>query len=275
MDNSTHQPEESSESNALPEALQQVAYLYAAQPVPRPTAQATQQLMERLLREETMMRAPSLWRPSRWQILHIARWQVVLLGPAFWVVGILLLAAGFLIAPLLHKQDVINLLVIVLPFAPLVGIIHALRTLALRTHEVEASCLTNIVEITAAFALTIVGFDILLGVIATAAMALVHWAPFSVLLLTWLGPLLLLVGVSFPVALRWGALPAILIGGMPWLLLIIVAYMSQYPAPGHVSLLSHDTTQLALSGLSALIGLGLLLVLLLRGSSWQRHLMHY
>src|SRR5947207_3096634 len=55
MDNSAQQADSSRQSDidALPEALQRVAQLYAAQPVPRPTSAAKQQLMERLLSEET------------------------------------------------------------------------------------------------------------------------------------------------------------------------------------------------------------------------------
>ncbi|GHO63441.1 hypothetical protein KSC_023330 [Ktedonobacter sp. SOSP1-52] len=276
MDNSPHQLEKPRENDSLPETLQHIAHFYAAQPVPHPSAQATQNIMDRLLREETArMRTTLHWHSSPWQILRIARWQMVLLGPVFWILGVLLFAMCFLIAPFLRGQDIANLLIILLPFAPLVGIIHALRTLALRTHEVEASCATNIIEITAALALAIVGFDILLGMIATVALALLNFAPFVALLLTWLGPLLLLTGISLPVALRWGTLPALLIAGVPWLLLVTAAYMSQSPALDHVSLVSQNTTHLAFCGLCALIGLLLLLLLFLRGSNWQQYLLHY
>lgn len=283
MDNFNYQPDDSllapvnpqNDIETLPASLQRVAQLYAAQPAPQPTAEATEHLIERLLHEETAtVQANMLYnKPSRIRILHIARWQVLLLGPDFWVASVLLLVAGFLLSPIFGGETLVNLLIILLPLTAILSVIHTVRKLRLRAHEIEASCPTNIIETTAALVLAIVFFDVLLGVIATLALALANWAPFVALLATWLGPLLLLVSISLPVALRWGTLPAFLIGGGPWLYLIFTSFTSQRSEFGHVSLMNHNSASLQICWLSALIGLGLLLVLFLRGSSLQRHLL--
>lgn len=261
----------------LPEELLRTAQFYAVQPVPQPTREGTQLLMERLLREQaTTIQTARPWRVSRLQVLQVARWHIKLLGPWFWLIGVLLLMGSFVLAPsVLGGERTVNVLIMLLPLTAILSVIHAVRALSLRVHEVEASCPTNIVETAAGLVIAIVFFDALLGLVATTALTLAHWAAFGTLLITWLGPLLLLVGISLPVALRWGTLPAILIGGGPWGLLISIAFLQQNALAGHVSLLPQTSIQLALCGLSALVGLSLLLWLFLRGRSWQRYLLQY
>ncbi|GHO99800.1 hypothetical protein KSF_098480 [Reticulibacter mediterranei] len=284
MDNFMHQPDDTSltseirqqEIDALPAELQPIAHLYAMQPVPRPDAGAAQRLMERLLHEESAAEHANMsWRSSSLQILRVSRWQMLLLGPSFWVSSTLLLVATFLLLPVFGGEVLANLLIVLLPLTAILSVIRAVQKLSLRVHEIEASCPMNIVETTAALVLAIVFLNILLGLITTLALALTNWVPFVALLSTWLGPLLLLVSLSLPVALRWGTLPAFLIGGGPWLYLIVTSLVSQLMENGHVSLVNHNSTQFTLSWLSALLGLGLLLLWFLRGSNWQRHLLQH
>ena len=215
-------------------------------------------------------------RPSPLQILRVARWQMLLLGSSFWVSSVLLLVTALLLLPVFGGEVLANLLIVLLPLTAILAVIHAVHKLSLRVHEIEASCPTNIIETTAALVLVVVFLNILLGLMTTLALALTNWAPFVALLSTWLGPLLLLVSLSLPVALRWGTLPAFFIGGGPWLYLIFTSLVSQLlENDGHISLINHNSTQFALSWLSALLGLGLLLMFFLRGSSWQRHLIQH
>lgn len=284
MDNFTHQSGENhptsqdrqQEIDAQPDELQHIAHLYTMQPAPQPDAGAVQRLMERLLHEEIAAgQAKMPWKPSSLQVLRVARWQMLLLGPGFWVSSVLLLVAIFLLWPVLGGEVLANLLIILLPLTAILSVIHTVQKLSLRVHEIEASCPTNIIETTAALVLTIVFFTILLGLITTLALTLAHWTPFVALLATWLGPLLLLVSLSLPVALRWGTVPAFLVGGGPWLYLIFTSLVSQFLDSEPISLVNHTSTQFALSWLSALLGLGLLLTFFFRGSSWQRHLIQH
>jgi hypothetical protein len=91
-------------------------------------------------------------------------------------------------------------------------------------------------------------------------------------LASWLGPLLLLVGLSFPVALRWGARPAVLVGAGPWLLLWLSAAALPQVAAGPVVLASPEAASLLGHWLAAALGALVLLAFWLNGSAWQRRL---
>ena len=93
-------------------------------------------------------------------------------------------------------------------------------------------------------------------------------------LIDWLGPLLLLVAISFPVALRWGTLPAMLIGGGPWLILIVLAAGLPELLPAHFLTGTQTGFSLAFHLLAAGLGAAALLLLFLRGLTWQRLLVH-
>src|SRR5262245_27637138 len=96
---------------AFPEELQQVAQWYGAQPVPEPAPEFTRRLLLRLQEEEVAVNRVSFQRsrqPIR-QTLRIARWQLVLLGPWFWITSMLLLVLGGSVAPFLPQEEVIGL----------------------------------------------------------------------------------------------------------------------------------------------------------------------
>jgi hypothetical protein len=109
----------------------------------------------------------------------------------------------------------------------------------------------------------------MLGILATALMALVQWAPFGALLAAWMGPLLLLVGVSLLVALRWGAIPAAIIGGGPWLLLALASFLNPARALALIFALPLDFLSLTLHLVAAVLG-SLILIFLLRGPAWTQ-----
>jgi hypothetical protein len=254
----------------LPPELQLIAQRYAAQPVPHPTSEDTALLLTRLLTEETV--ATLSTAHQGWSILRtlrVARWRVRLLGPWFWIAGVLLLIFGALLAPIMNRDNAIMALILLLPLTGVLGLAHALRTTSPGLREIEASCPTSYVEVSAGLVLAIVGFDCMLGILATALMALVQWAPFGALLAAWMGPLLLLVGVSLLVALRWGAIPAAIIGGGPWLLLALASFLNPARALALIFALPLDFLSLTLHLVAAVLG-SLILIFLLRGPAWTQ-----
>jgi hypothetical protein len=265
-------PEEiASQDESLPEALRSVVQWYAAQSRPHPTPEASQRLLARLVEEEvTVARASFQARSSLLQTLRVTRWQLHLLGPWFWITSVLLLLLGFVIAPALSKEAAIPMLIYILPLMAILSMVYALRRVAPGLRDIEVSSPTGFVEMMAGLVLALVCFDGLLGVLATGAIALAQWASFSSVLTDWLGPLLLLVAISFPVALRWGTLPAMLVGGGPWLILIVLAAGLPELLPAQVltgvpigfSLVSHL--------LAAGLGGAVILLLFVRGLTWQR-----
>jgi hypothetical protein len=260
------QPEE------LPADLRAVARRYARQPAPRPAPADTARLVARLLAEEPAVRASAPpgdrgWTRGGARALRVARWRVRLLGRAFWVASVLVVALGAG-ASLLGRADLAHgaPLIMLAPLTASLGLAHALRTPSLGLRAVEASCPIGALEAGAGLVLTIVGFDCLFGLAATAAVAASGVAPFAALAAAWLGPLLLLAGVSLPIALRWGATPAAMIGGGPWLLLAAAA--ADGHGPGGLFRPPAEVAALAVHLAAAALGAALLLTTLRYGPAW-------
>ncbi len=253
----------------LPADLRAVAARFAAQPVPRPTPTDTARLVARLLAEEPIAAVTAFQQQRRvgWT-LRVARWRLRLLGPWFWVASVLLVALGAVCAPFLQGSDRVLPLVLLIPLSAVLGLAHAARTSSTGLRAVEASCPIGVVEVTTGLVLAIVACDCALGLVVTLGLAVLQWAPFVALLAAWLGPLLLLAGLSLPIALRWGALPAALVGGGPWLLLAALARLQPTGVFAHVFALPQDTRALILHVAAAAVGSAFLLLILLYGRTW-------
>lgn len=270
MDHQVGAPPDEPEA-ALPPDLRAVARRYARQLAPRPTASDTARLVARLLAEESTTgvardAATAEGARRRWaRALRVAGWRVRLLGPAFWVASVLLIAGAVLgVDRLAAHAPAWSALVLLAPLTAALGICHALRTPHRGLREVEASTAVGTPEALAGLVLAIVGCDCALGGLATLALALASVAPFVALLATWLGPLLLLSGVSLAVALRWGAGPAALVGGGPWVLLAAASRLEPvgiFAPPG-------DALAFALRLVAAALGGALVFLALLRGPAW-------
>lgn len=254
----------------LPPELRAVAARYAAQPVPRPTPSDTARLMARLLAEEP---SAALAVPSHdgrvLAALRVARWRMHLLGPWFWVASVLLLALGAAITPHMGRAGTALPLVALVPLTAVLGLAHALRTPSNGLRAVEASAPIGFVEVTVGLSLAIVACDGALGALATVVVALARWAPFAPLLAAWLGPLLLLAGISLPVALRWGTVPAMVIGAGPWLALAFSAILQPTGLGALIFALPHDAVSVLTHIAMATLGGGLFLLTLVRGETWR------
>jgi hypothetical protein len=257
----------------LPPDLLATAQRYAAQPVARPTPEQTRRLVDRLLAEPVI--APASNMPRRRTVLaamRVARWRVRLMSVPFWIACVLGLAVAGAVTAINITSSRMVPLVMALPLTAVLGLAQASRTPSRGLRDVESAAPVNRTTVMAASALAIVGLDCAFGLIATSFLALLSWAPFAALLVAWLGPLLLLAGLSLPVALRWGAVPAAIVGAGPWLALAVVAFV----IPGNstaaaVFALPHDTLSFALRISAAALGV-VVLLLFLRDSSWQRAL---
>jgi hypothetical protein len=261
-------------SDELPPDLQAVARSYAAQPVPRPSSAETARLIHALLTEAAFQAQDTHEKGSAplWRISVLTRWRVYLLGPWFWMTGILLLLAGILLARSLTISDLITLLILLLPLAAVLGLAHALRTPSAGLRAVEASCPVTFVQTSMSLGLALLAFDSLLGLVATLGFALANWAPFWNLLLAWLAPLLLLTAISLPIALLRNVRLAALVGGLPWLLLGLLALAEQNGPSIAKALFSlpQDTLSFSYHLVTIVLSLLLLIALTTFASKWQR-----
>ncbi len=269
-------PTSSWQQENLPAELQSIASTYASQPVPRPSSASTTRLMQRLLTEAAYVSQDRQIQESHrlWQTLALARWRVYLLGPLFWIVGMLLILFGSLLSSHSHAlaSSSVTRLVLLLPLTAVLSLAYALRTPPEGLRAIEASCPVNFVQTALGLGLAILAFDILLGLVATVVFALMNFAPFWNLLLAWLAPLLLLSAISLPLALLRGVRLAAVVGGLPWLLLGISALAEQnaHSWAGWLFSLPQDTLALASHLAMIVFSLILLGALLLSAPKWQR-----
>lgn len=254
----------------LPPELRALAARYAAQPGPRPTQDDTARLIARLLAEEPAAARAATPRYGRvMPALRVARWRLRLLGPWFWLASVLLLLASAGLTPAFFRASPIAPLVLVAPLTVVLGLAQALRTSSDGLRAVEATAPIGFVPVTAGLVLAIVAFDSAFGLLASALLAVLHWAPFAALVAAWLSPLLLLAGVSLPIALRWGTVPAAVVGTTPWLLLAGAVMLDRHSIYALAFALPGDTTSALAHAALALLGLVALLFTLLRGARWR------
>jgi hypothetical protein len=215
--------------NELPLDLQAVAKSYASQPVPRPSSAETAHLIHVLLAESAFLAQDThdQGSPHLWRMATLTRWRVYLLGPWFWMAGVLLLLVGIGLSQSFTVSDLITLLILLLPLAAVFGLVYALRAPSAGLRAVEASSSVTFAQTSMGLGLVLLAFYSVLGLLATLGFALAHWAPFWNLLLAWLAPLLLLTTISLPIALLRSVRLAALVGGVPWLLLGLLALAEQ------------------------------------------------
>ena len=262
------------QDDELPPDLQAAAKSYAAQSVPRPSLADTTQLLHTLLAEAAFHEQDTYDAKNDhlWDISMVARWRVYLLGPWFWITGVLLLPGGILLARALAISDLTTLLILLLPLTAVLGVTHALRTPSAGLRAVEASCPVSFAQTSMGLGLAILAFDGLLGGVATLGLALANFAPFWNLLLAWLAPLLLLTAISLPLAVVRSVRLAALVGGLPWLLLGLLA-LAEQPDQSFATLvfaLPQDPFSLAAHLAVVLLSLLLLIALTTLAPKWQR-----
>jgi hypothetical protein len=262
------------EREELPPDLQAVASSYAAQPVPRPSSAETTRLIHVLLTEAAFQTQDTREQGTShlWRIAVVTRWRLHLLGPWLWMAGVLLLLAGIELSRSLTVSDLITLLILLLPLAAVFGLAHTLHSPSAGLRAVEASSSITFAQTSIGLGLVLLVFDSVLGLVATLGFTLANWAPFWNLLLAWLAPLLLLTAISLPLALLRSVRLAALVGGVPWLLLGLLA-LAEQPGSGIAGVFfspPQDTLSFATHLAAIVLSLLLLVALITFAPKWQR-----
>lgn len=259
----------------LPAELLDIVHRYKMQPVPRPDYKDTSRLLKILLSEETVA---AVAHPQPVAVfsstLRIVRVRLQLLGFQFWIVNVCTLFLCTILAVFMQRERAVSLFMFYFPLMTISGVIHALRRDSRGLREVEEACPTSFLVVTVGCVLTIISFNCLLDLLATIGIAFVNWASFGAMLMAWLGPTLLLTGLAVPISLRWGTLPAIVIGVGPWLLLTGFALIDTFPGKfSLLNLLPHDQPGEFAYLLATVSGILILLSLVLQRAKWQRVLL--
>jgi hypothetical protein len=155
-------------------------------------------------------------------LLTLARTQVSLFGPGFWLVSALitLLGAGVVLSNVISDQALV--LRICGPLLAFLGTIIAFRGREARALELELVCLPNPLQLALARLVIVLGYDVGLGL----ALSLALWAGGSgqilTLTLAWLMPLLLVAGLALLLTLRFPVQTAASLAYGSWLAFLAV-----------------------------------------------------
>lgn len=246
---------------------------------PTPTEHDTQRLLAIL----TPM-LPPLARPvaSGWppmlennppsmlgQLLNMARLQISLLRPSFWLASALITLLGLLaVLPTeIGQRGQAELHAFVLrTFGPLlagVGIASIFRSARLGVLEIEMSCPISPLRLTLARLVVVLAYDLLLGLLMSLAFWLqAAWTQqadatagsLTALTLHWLAPLLLVTGLCLALSARLRPEIAVVISYAGWMSILLMTLTEQEMA-GNV--LASSELAIAVMGI-ALLAVGLL-----------------
>jgi hypothetical protein len=218
-----------------------LARLTSALPALSPVRQA---ICEHKLRQRTSLAF----------LLAMARTQVSLFGPGFWLVSALitLIGAGIVLSKVVSDQDVV--LRASGPLLAYLGTIAAFRGRDVRVLELELVCLPSPLQLAIARLVIVLGYDIGLGL----ALSLVLWAGGAeqvlALTLTFLMPLLLVAGLALLLSLRLSIQAAASLAYGIWLVVLAVT------ATSHLQLLLLAPVREVLLGCIGLMGLAIALL---------------
>lgn len=149
-------------------------------------------------------------------LLALIRPQICVLGRPFWVATVVIL----LLATWLALQSGTNGQLPLLMLAPLtgaIGIVYAFRSMDERVLEVEAASAMTWQQLVLARMVLIIGMNVsVLSAVSLVAWLLIPGLSFSMLLLSWLTPLLVWASIALNVSLRSGHWPAMLVSFATW-----------------------------------------------------------
>jgi hypothetical protein len=196
---------------------------------PRPTTNQTHLLLAQLastLPKSSPVRAAVRKRhENTWKrlllFIRIARIQVSLLRPAFWLLSILVLFLGGLIivSPSTDQSFVLRVVGPGLAYFCTLGLFRGTR---LGMLECELSCPPSLQQLTLARLLIVLGYDASLGLLASLLLSLSGEGNFLLLVAHWLFPLLLVTGLALFLSLRYTMQVAASVAYGCWLLLAIL-----------------------------------------------------
>ena len=197
-------------------------------------------------------------------LLTTARAQVSLFGLGFWLVSALitLVGAGVVLSNVVPDQALV--LRASGPLLAYLGTIVAFRGRGARALELELVCLPSPLQLAVARLVIVLGYDVGLGL----ALSLALWAGGTgdvlALTLSWLMPLLLVVGLALLLSLRLSSQAAASLAYGSWLAVLAIGSTSNLQA----LLLAPE-----LIVLPGCIGLVLLVIALLRMHTNMHHLL--
>jgi hypothetical protein len=232
LDSSEHLEQALREQGETPDEIAELApalFALRAWNAPAPTGTDKQRLLARLtplLAELSLVRQVlRAQRRDAWgrllTFLEVARAQVSILQPSFWLLSAFLVLLGFL-AHFVIPGSYALILQIVGPFLAYLGTQAIFRCVRLHMLEFELSCPPSPQQLTIARLLVVLLYDIGLGLLLSLLLLTRGGESFLALTLDWLMPLLLIMGLTLLLSLRFSIYLAAAIAYIGWLMLLVL-----------------------------------------------------
>lgn len=249
---------ENSELNCVFEQLEQYQ---VEPPSPAVTHQLIHSLKLVLLRERLMVtrerrfkEAMAGTRQNRKfpSLLRLVGLQLTLMSKWFIALTMAVLAAGVMLTGVFESSST-KFLVAAAPLVGLLTLLYEYRAQLHRVAEMEATCLYSPAQLATARILIVLGYSILLCTAATVLENSAYHNAGWKIILNWLAPLLLIVGIALVASLRLGIAGGCTTAGIVWLTQLTLMNGSSL-----LSLLLPGMTGLALNMINMLLGGGLI-----------------
>jgi len=226
--------------------------------VPAPSPAETQHLLSRLIplltKPSPVRQALRAQRRDAWgQLLffiEVARTQVSILRPRFWLLSAFVTLLGMLIV---FSMPNVNSAIVLRMLGPLLAYLASLsvfRGMRLGMLEFELSCPPSPQQLTLARLMIVLGYDVSLGLLCSLLLWFGGGENFLVLTLHWLTPLLLVTGLALLFSLY---LPIARAAGLAYGCWLAVSLMTIVGPITGTPLLSLTVTGEVMIGLSGLI----------------------
>lgn len=224
---------------------------------PQETKNLINYLVNELPQPSTVRNAINARLQSPWQRLlfffNIARTQVNLLRPAFWLFSLLIVLAGWLATQLSASLSNSLILLLTAPLMAVVGVNYGFQSKICGMDEIEGACPASPLQMALSRLMIILAYDIcLLGILSLLLALNTLSYGFAAMILDFMTPLIFVSGFSLALSLKFPMRTSLTAGYFCWLGLI--AFTSGFSA----SILQGATTLLQW----VILGIGMVLLAL-------------
>ncbi len=187
-------------------------------------------------------------------ILQLIESQTILMSRGFIFLTIALFVIGLLLANL-FQSDSPRFLIIASPFLGLLTLFYEYRSQIYTVEEIEASCFYSPAQVATARILVVLSYNLMLCTVATVIIGPAYNIVFWNLMLNWLAPLLLMLGVALFTSLKFGITGGCMMAGALW-----TAQITLVDGVSFLHFLLPNLTTIFIDVVSMLLGIGLLYV---------------
>jgi len=185
-------------------------------------------------------------------IVQLIGSQTILMSRGFILLTIALLVMGLLLANF-FQSDSPRFLIIASPFLGLLTLLYEYRAQIYTVEEMEASCCYSPAQVATARILVVLSYNLMLCTVATVIIGPAYNIVFWNLMLNWLSPLLLMLGVALFTSLKFGITGGCMMAGALW-----ITQITLVDGVSFLHFLLPNRTTIFIDVVSMLLGIGLL-----------------